>query len=434
MKIDLIKSILKKMEKDEMEQRMKKALILSYHFPPILSPGVSRVRKFVKYLPKYGWEPYVLTPNNPNHRFLQYDYIDLEKEGINTNRVYRSRICNIDQFIYKYRLHKLMLEILPDYTIGGIPFAVQYGKKIIENDNIDVIFQSVPPFTSLFIGYLLKKLTGRPWIVDLRDIWSLVNGLRKGYRNKIDLYLEWRLLKHSDCIITVSKVMAEYLRKSNKYKMPIVVIDNGYDSEDYEDLKIQHNGQFRIVYTGGFYSGTQDPNGFFSALSNLVDRGKIRKNKLNVRIASSSHTYIKKVIEAYPLLNDVITILPFMTHKASLKEQLSASILLFVRGKNTESFGCCGVKLYEYLFAKRPILALTPRHSPSAMIIERCNAGRVVEPDNVPMIEDLLMFFYREYLEKGFIKCESDSIAISQYDRYKLTGLLAKVFNKVVSL
>lgn len=422
------------MKKFEMEQRMKKALVLSYNFPPILSPGVSRVLKFVKYLPKYGWEPHVLTPNNPNHKFLRYDYIDLKKAGININFVYRTKIWNIDQSIYKYHLQKIIPEILPDYKIGWTPFAVQQGKKIIENDNLDVIFQSVPPFTSLFAGYRLKKLTGRPWIVDLRDIWSLVNGLRKGYRNKIDLYLEWRLLKHSDCIITVSKEWAEYLRKSNKYKMPILVIENGYDSEDYKDLQIQHNGQFRIVYTGGFYSGTQDPNGFFTALSNLVGRGKIRKNKLNVRIASGSHTYINKVIDTYPLLKDVITILPFMPHKESLKEQLNASILLFVRGRNAESFGCCGVKLYEYLFTKRPILALTPQHSPSARIIERCNAGKVTEPDDVPMIEDLLMSFYREYLEKGFIACKSDSTAISQYDRYKLTGLLAKVFNEAVLL
>ncbi|KHE90867.1 MAG: glycosyltransferase family 4 protein [Candidatus Scalindua rubra] len=417
-----------------MKHRTKKALVLSYNFPPMLSPGTTRVLKFVKYLPKYGWEPHVLTPNNPNHKFLRYNYIDLEKEGINTNNVYRSRICNIDQFIYKYRLHKLIPGILPDYAIGWIPFAVQKGKEIVENDNVDVIFQSVPPFTSLLAGYLLKRLTGRPWIVDLRDMWSLVNGLRKGYRKKIDLYLEWKLLKHADCIITVSKVLAEHLMNSNKYKMPIVVIENGYDSEDYKDLQIQHNGQFRIVYTGGFYSGTQDPNGFFSALSNLIGRDKVRKDKLSVRIATSSHTYIKKVIGAYPLLNDVITVLPYMPYKESLEEQINASVLLFVRGKNVESLGVCGVKLYEYLFAKRPILALAPRNSLSAEVIERYNAGRVMAPDNISMIEDSIMFFYREYQEKGFVNCKSDSTAISQYDRYKLTGLLAEVFNDVVSI
>jgi glycosyltransferase involved in cell wall biosynthesis len=422
------------MEKSNMKQSINRALVLSYNFPPILSPGVSRVLKFVKYLPKYGWEPYVLTPDNNKHKFLRYDHIDLEEEEINPNRIYRTKICNIDRFIYEFRLHKLIPEILPDYKLGWIPFAVREGKKIIENNNIDVIFQSVPPFSSLFAGFLLKRLTGRPWVVDLRDIWSLVNGLRKGYKKNVDLYLEWMLLKHADHIITVSKDWAEYLKNSNRYKMPITVIDNGYDSDDYKYLHTKNNGKFRLVYTGGFYSGTQDPNGFFSALSNLLDRSEIKKDKLEVRIATGNHAYINGVIRAYPLLKDTLTILPFVPRKESLKEQLNASVLVFVRGKNKESYGGCGVKLYEYLYAKRPILALTPGHSPSARVIRQCGAGRVIEPDDIPMIEESIMAYYEEYLKNGYVECKSDIKTISQYDRYWLTGSLVKVFNEVVSI
>ena len=45
---------------------IKKALIISYVFPPVGGAGVQRVTKFVKYLPEFGWDSTVLTVENPS--------------------------------------------------------------------------------------------------------------------------------------------------------------------------------------------------------------------------------------------------------------------------------------------------------------------------------------------------------------------------------
>ena len=44
---------------------MKRALIITYYWPPSGGSGVQRWLKFAKYLPQYGWEPVVYTPENP---------------------------------------------------------------------------------------------------------------------------------------------------------------------------------------------------------------------------------------------------------------------------------------------------------------------------------------------------------------------------------
>ena len=44
----------------------KKVLIIAYYWPPSGGSGVQRWLKFVKYLPQFGWEPYVFTPENPS--------------------------------------------------------------------------------------------------------------------------------------------------------------------------------------------------------------------------------------------------------------------------------------------------------------------------------------------------------------------------------
>ncbi|MDH5381945.1 MAG: glycosyl transferase, partial [Cyclobacteriaceae bacterium] len=45
---------------------MKKVLIITYYWPPSGGSGVQRWLKFSKYLPEYGYEPIVLTPENPS--------------------------------------------------------------------------------------------------------------------------------------------------------------------------------------------------------------------------------------------------------------------------------------------------------------------------------------------------------------------------------
>ena len=43
---------------------LKKVLVVTYYWPPSGGPGVQRVLKYCKYLPKYGWEPIILTVLN----------------------------------------------------------------------------------------------------------------------------------------------------------------------------------------------------------------------------------------------------------------------------------------------------------------------------------------------------------------------------------
>ena len=48
----------------------KKVLIITYYWPPSGGAGVQRWLKFVKYLPKQGWEPVVYTAKNGEYPIL----------------------------------------------------------------------------------------------------------------------------------------------------------------------------------------------------------------------------------------------------------------------------------------------------------------------------------------------------------------------------
>lgn len=44
----------------------KRVLIITYYWPPSAGSGVQRWLKMAKYLPEYGWEPVIFTPENPD--------------------------------------------------------------------------------------------------------------------------------------------------------------------------------------------------------------------------------------------------------------------------------------------------------------------------------------------------------------------------------
>ena len=43
----------------------KRVLIITYYWPPTAGSGVQRWLKMSKYLPQYGWQPVIYTPENP---------------------------------------------------------------------------------------------------------------------------------------------------------------------------------------------------------------------------------------------------------------------------------------------------------------------------------------------------------------------------------
>ena len=134
---------------------MKKVLAVAYHYPPVGGGGVFRTLKFTKYLPKFGFQPYVLTVKNSMYKPKDLSLvkeIPPETKVIATfsfeHRILRaSRLLNINPDWF----------FIPDVNVGWLPFSIRAGTKVIRQENIDVIYATAPIWTSLLIGYFLKK-------------------------------------------------------------------------------------------------------------------------------------------------------------------------------------------------------------------------------------------------------------------------------------
>ncbi len=257
---------------------MKKVLMISYLFPPCGGSGVQRSSKFVKYLPKFNWKPYVLTVRERNlikdFSLLRdippeaeiFETFSLEKIFIKNSEKATPEIDFIDRvkerkmersgsyFLSRFKKFVNRVIFQPDSAILWFPFAVVKGIRILRKYKIDLIYATGNPWTDLLIGAVLKRLTGKPLVVDLRDSWSMSE-----IKKMFDEYFELYTFQLADAIILNNiYIEKEYANKYPAFKSKMFAITNGYDEEDFINVKsVESNKKkFRVVFSGTVHSYT----------------------------------------------------------------------------------------------------------------------------------------------------------------------------------
>lgn len=308
---------------------MKKVLMISYFYPPLGGVGVIRTLKFTKYLPKFGWRPYVLTVKNRD-RF----YTSVSSDEIPDHvKVYRSMNILNNLSIFEGGLRRLGVKsqiLVPDAYIGWVPLTVRRAEKIIKEDNIDLIYVSCPPHSQSLIGANLKSITGIPLVIDFRDAWTLnpysTNYLLKSLEN-LNEKLEKNVFESADYIVTATEgIKSDYISKYPFIKQKITTIFNGFDLDDIPKNITTFN-KFTIVYTGSFY-GVRSPELFFAALEKILKNDLISKDKFQFLWAGRDVLFVHELAREYEI-EDIVNYIGLVSKKEA-DELLYKSHLLFL--------------------------------------------------------------------------------------------------------
>ncbi len=397
-----------------------------------------RTVKLVKYLPETGWRPIVLTVDRNDTWMPDRDLLD----ETSCARIYRCR-DQIGKYnskgavgdevdspprptpatTYKTKFKELFKSALvPDKRVGWLLPAVMLGLKIIKKENIDIIYATSPPQTPLLVGCFLAILTGKKLVIDYRDAWSS-NTLfqsRYGYHNYINDKLEKFILRRSALIITTTTQIENKLLP--KTSTPIVTIPNGFDPEDFVHLTPAPlaEGKVNLVCLGGF-SGFRTSRFFVRGVAELD--GEIKK-KLAVHIIGQSSPEESALLRG---IGDMeINLIGSMTHGEALRYLLSADLLMLFIFKEEDSQAAIPGKVYEYLAAKKPIIAFCDGQSALANLLSQLGVKHIVTPDNIQEIVGALS------------QAVTDSVPLevdypcSRFDRKENVHLLAEKLNKMM--
>lgn len=188
--------------------------MIAYLFPPAKNAGSERSAAFVRQLPNYGWEPFVLThtvrETIKNNVDMQ---VPKDTDVIRTSPWKPENLPGFLQTIGK----ALSSLLIPDPERLWELFSVRKAIRAAKNEGIDMIYTVSPPSSAHLIGLRLKKkYPGVPWVADICD--PVPDGSRK-IRERFDRNLTNRIMAGADCIITGSKETYEKLMTDNESKI-----------------------------------------------------------------------------------------------------------------------------------------------------------------------------------------------------------------------
>ena len=438
----------------ENKQRVKKVLVITYYWPPSGGGGVQRWLKFVKYLPEFGWEPTIFTPENPDFSLqdesLMKD-IDPNLEVIRFpiwepfgiyKKLFKSSSKTVKQgiVIEKSKLSltdKLSIWVranlfIPDPRCFWVKPSAKFLESIIIDNKIDVVITTGPPHSMHLIGQRLKKSTGVNWIADFRDPWSDWDVLQKLNISKvahaIHRRMEKRVMQNSDVLLTVSNRLALSLQEK-KFAKDVRVVNNGVDEDDFEVAKVtQKPKKFSIVHTG-LLNEIRNPIHLWEALQELCTEEDGFKDQLELVLAGMVSGSILDFLKNDEQLKESLVYLDYIPHQQVFDYYESSSVLLLLLNQSENSKWILPGKMYEYMFSGKPILTLGEPESDVRDVLLECNAGEVFSFDDKEKIKSFLKLAFVNY-KNGASPSKSDQV--NNYTRRNLTKKLAGILDVLI--
>jgi len=434
---------------------VRKVLIISYYWPPAGGAGVQRWLKFAKYLPEFGWEPIVYTPENPESPALDPSLLnDVPRQATVIKTPIWEPLDWYKKFTGKNKEEKLGAGFLsenasvgfsekvarwirgnffiPDAKCFWIRPSVRYLTQYLRENPVDLIVSTGPPHTTHLIAMKLKEKLKLKWIADFRDPWTEIDFFDQlklsGWARRKHHRLEGQVICRADQVITVGRTLSESFEK--RYGAKVRTLTNGYDEDDFsQDNKVMpDSGQFSLVHVGSI---NKDRNHriFWQALQELVSENEDFRQAIEVHFIGKTDLEVKNDAERFQL-SSFVRYTPYLDHNQVLEQEQQASVLFLPVNNTPNSKGILTGKLFEYLASRRPVLAIAPRDGDLAAILSEAQAGLVSDFDDKDGFKNNLLSLFRQYQRGSLSKSQS---GIEAYSRRNLTGSLANEMNNIVS-
>jgi len=372
--------------------------------------GAIRTQRFSRFLPQFGWGPYVIT-----------------KPFLNGKRVREVSIRDTTFCAPSIPLNKpFRLEVFT-----WMPFMLMKAVSVLQKKSTDVVLISCPPFHQALVGILLKRWFNIKLVVDYRDAWGL-----NPYYERLDWFhklilrgdkiMEKLLLRATDLLIVTHQMMKEnYLRQFSFLKDKIKVIYNGFDPEDIGGKEETLFPKFTILHLGNFYARqkTRDPILFLSSLQQFICQEKISPETLEVLFIGERYEEVENTLRTLRL-SSYVSCLERVPHDMAMKYLNRSHLLLLIETRDVMT-----TKVFEYLATGKPILALIKEGEIKDLIEKYSNNSYILTDPDINQIIKAIRDSYQNY---GSHHVEPNESFLSNFNRQNQTKQLALCLNKLI--
>ena len=400
-------------------EKERSALLITYYWPPAGGAGVHRWLRMSRYFKENGVNLHVYCPQEAAwpiidtqlnaevssdltivrrkifepHRYLGSKNNPNKGAGITQNKK--------DGLVQRFIIWVRGNLFIPDARVCWIRPSARFLKKYLkEHPEIDTIISTGPPHSMHLIARRLKShFPQLNWVADFRDPWTeidfyqeLLPGKWADSRHK---RLEKAVLSEANTIVTVSAACAEGL--SSIVGRNVEMVTNGFIFPDFDEKKVELDKKFTIAHFGSMpYS--RNPAALWIALENLLIRLPALREHLEIKLVGSVDFKIHEILEEKGLAAYVNSI-SSVSHAESLQLQRQTQLLLLIANNSGNTKGILTGKFFEYLGAKRPILAIGEKESDLAQAMHNTQAGLFADFWEAEEIGAYLEACYTKFLQ-----------------------------------
>jgi glycosyltransferase involved in cell wall biosynthesis len=438
---------------------MKRVLIITYYWPPAGGGGVMRWLKMAKYLPEYGWQPVIYTPENPDPSVIDESLlaeVPAEAEVISTpiwepydlfrkltgkskeSRFKSGYISEASRGSLKERVAVFIRGnlLIPDPRVFWVKPSVRFLRKYLAEHPVDLIISTGPPHSMHLIALKLKRYVKVPWLADFRDPWTGIDFYHRlkltGLADRMHHRLEKRVLTSAGVVTVVSPGMKRSLEALAGREVHVVY--NGFDPADFEgpchpaELAENESSRFIISHFGAF-NRDRNPSALWTALERLVSEIPTFGEKLKIRLIGQTDETILREIRGRGL-GEQLEVLPHLEHREGLRLLGNSAVLLLPLNDSPNAMEILPGKMYEYMALGRPILAIGPEDSDCQEILTRAGAGSYHPFGDVEGIKSALEKEFRRW-QKG--EAAEPPKEIEKFSRRYLAGEIIRIGTAIQS-
>lgn len=370
----------------------KRVLLIAYHYPPLRgSSGIQRALRFSQYLREFGWEPIVLTAHPRAYQDKSDDLLADVPPGVIVERAFA--LDTSRHLALAGRYPRFLAN--PDRWMSWWYGAVPAGLRLIRKYKPAAIWSTYPIATAHKIGATLNRLTGVPWIADFRDPMA-----QEGYPSDPTIWNAFKRIETQALaqarFATFTSPGAIRVYRDNYPELSVdklVLLENGYDDEAFAMASGRKPasavpGRIVLLHSGIVYSSERDPTHLFAAMQQLKLTGHPLASRLLLRLRATGNDERMRAMVSAAGISDMVELAPAIPYADALAEMLSVDALLVLQASNCNDQ--IPAKVYEYLRAGRPLLALTDLAGDTAGVIRRAGIDTIAPLDDTAAIVSAL--------------------------------------------
>lgn len=401
------------------------------------SSGLQRTLRFAQHLPRFGWRPIVLTIDPRAYEDVALDTGNEISPDLEVHRTFGLDAARHLAILGRYP----RALALPDRWALWRFWAVRRALRILRTQSVAAIWSTFPIATAHCIGLEVARRTGLPWIAEFRDpMWQ------GDYPPEPRVNLAWRALErrvfeHAAAVVVVTPGAVDAYRQ----RFPafgadrLVLIENGYDEDTFRRAEAELtapigtvggvDGPITLLHSGIIYASERDPSQLFDALAALKRAGKITASRLQLVLRASGNESDYRARLLARDIADIVRLEPPVDYLTALREMLSVDGLVILQAANCNTQ--VPAKLYEYLRAQRPILALTDPAGDTAQTLAAVGTGFVAPLDSTAQIEEVLPRFLNAIGSGTWRRAPAE--VTDRYSREAHAGQLAELLQRVTT-